>query len=105
MRGLGELRLKESDRLGAIARGLADCGVKVEIAGDDLIVTGDGKPPAGGAQIAARLDHRIAMAFLVMGMAAEAPVRIDDGATIDTSFPGFVALMNGIGATIEAPLS
>jgi 3-phosphoshikimate 1-carboxyvinyltransferase len=105
MRGLSELRVKESDRLGAIAAGLAACGVKAEIAGDDLIVTGNGKPPPGGAAIAARLDHRIAMSFLVMGMAAKAPVRIDDGATIETSFPGFVDLMNGIGAAIGAPPS
>jgi 3-phosphoshikimate 1-carboxyvinyltransferase len=100
MRGLKELRVKESDRLTAMAEGLAACGVKVAIEGDDLIVEGDGSPPAGGATIAARLDHRIAMSFLVLGMAARQPTRIDDGATIDTSFPGFVALMNGIGAKI-----
>jgi len=100
MRGLSELRVKESDRLAAVARGLQACGVKLEIEGDDLIVHGTGKPPAGGASIAVNLDHRIAMAFLVMGMAAEQPVTVDDGAAIETSFPGFADLMNGLGAKI-----
>jgi 3-phosphoshikimate 1-carboxyvinyltransferase len=100
MHGLQELRVKESDRLAAMAQGLAACGVNVAVEADTLIVEGDGRPPAGGTAIAARLDHRIAMAFLVMGMAARSPTRIDDGATIETSFPGFVALMNGIGAAI-----
>jgi 3-phosphoshikimate 1-carboxyvinyltransferase len=100
MQGLKELRVKESDRLAAMAEGLAACGVNVAVEGDDLVVEGDGRPPAGGAAIAAKLDHRIAMAFLVLGMAARQATRIDDGATIDTSFPGFVALMNGIGAKI-----
>ncbi len=105
MHGLGELRVKESDRLAAMAEGLAACGVKVEVDGDSLIVHGTGQPPAGDAAIAARLDHRIAMSFLVLGMAAAAPVQIDDGATIATSFPGFVTLMNGLGARIaEAAL-
>jgi 3-phosphoshikimate 1-carboxyvinyltransferase len=104
MNGLAELRVKESDRLGAIAQGLAACRVPVAIAGDSLAVDGLGGPPKGGGAIAARLDHRIAMAFLVLGMAAKKPVRIDDGATIATSFPGFVALMNRLGATI-APAS
>jgi 3-phosphoshikimate 1-carboxyvinyltransferase len=104
MRGLGELRVKESDRLAAIARGLAACGVGATIDGDDLIVEGqDGKPP-GGATIETQLDHRPAMAFLVFGMAARKPVVIDDGEPIATSFPDFVALMNGLGAKI-APLS
>jgi 3-phosphoshikimate 1-carboxyvinyltransferase len=104
MRGLAELRVKESDRLSAIAAGLRACGVAVEVDGDTLTVEGTGGRPRGDATIAAHLDHRIAMAFLVMGMAAERPVGIDDGETINTSFPGFVALMNGLGATIkEAP--
>ena len=60
---------------------------------------GDGGPPAGGGLIATQLDHRIAMAFLVLGLAARTPVRIDDAAPIATSFPGFSALMNGLGAT------
>jgi 3-phosphoshikimate 1-carboxyvinyltransferase len=101
MRGHAELRVKESDRLAAIAEGLVACGVKVEIEDDTLAVEGTGAPPPGGAEIAARLDHRIAMAFLVMGLAAKAPVRIDDGETINTSFPGFVALMSRAGARIE----
>jgi len=101
MRGLAELRVKESDRLAAIAEGLAACGARVEVEGDTLTVEGAGGPPAGGTRIAARLDHRIAMSFLVMGLAARAPVAIDDAATIDTSFPGFAALMTGAGARIE----
>jgi 3-phosphoshikimate 1-carboxyvinyltransferase len=104
MRGLGELRVKESDRLAAIARGLASCGVSATIDGDDLIVEGqDGKPP-GGATILTQLDHRPAMAFLVFGMAARQPVAIDDGEPIATSFPDFVTLMNGLGAKI-APVA
>jgi 3-phosphoshikimate 1-carboxyvinyltransferase len=102
MRGLGELRVKESDRLAAIARGLAACGIEVEDGPDSLTVTGRGGRPAGGGAIATHLDHRIAMAFLVLGMVAERPVTIDDGSPIETSFPGFVALMNGLGAAIAA---
>jgi 3-phosphoshikimate 1-carboxyvinyltransferase len=102
MHGLAELRVKESDRLSAIAKGLSDCGVEVAIEGDTLIVEGTGERPEGGAAVAAALDHRIAMAFLVLGMAARRPVRIDDGATIATSFPGFVELMNGLGGAITA---
>jgi 3-phosphoshikimate 1-carboxyvinyltransferase len=101
MRGLSELRVKESDRLSAIARGLAACGADVQIEGDDLIVTGTGAAPAGDGAILTRLDHRIAMAFLVMGLATKKPVRIDDASPITTSFPGFVALMRGLGAKIE----
>ncbi len=101
MRGLAELRVKESDRLAAIAEGLSRCGVRVTVDGDTLSVEGDGGPPEGGALIATRLDHRIAMAFLVLGLAARRPVRIDDAAPIATSFPGFVALMNGLGAAIR----
>jgi len=101
MKGLGELRVKESDRLSLMAEGLKLCGVKVEIDGDDLIVHGTGKPPAGGATIETAMDHRIAMSFLVLGCAAEQPIRIDDGSFIATSFPDFVSLMNGIGAAIS----
>lgn len=100
MRGLGELRVKESDRLVAIAGGLRKCGVEATVDGDTLTVEGDGTPPRGGALVAAQLDHRIAMAFLVLGGAARKPVRIDDGETIATSFPGFVKLMNRLGARI-----
>lgn len=102
-RGLGELRVKESDRLSAIADGLGRCGVKVEVSGDDLAIHGSGTPPRGGATIETQLDHRIAMAFLVLGLASEEPVAIDDGSPIQTSFPDFVALMRGLGAAIGAP--
>ncbi len=99
MRGLAELRVKESDRLAAIAEGLAACGAKVAVEGDDLIVTGTGVP-TGGATIRARDDHRIAMSFLVMGLAANDPVAIDDGRMIATSFPEFGDLMRTLGADI-----
>ena len=101
MRGLAELRVKESDRLTAIAVGLEQCGVGVAVDGDDLIVEGVGNSPPGGAMIETRLDHRMAMAFLVLGLAANEPVRIDDAAPIATSFPGFVELMTGLGADIS----
>jgi 3-phosphoshikimate 1-carboxyvinyltransferase len=101
MRGLGELRVKESDRLAAIAAGLRACGVSVQDGPDSLTVEGGGKVrPRGGAMIAANLDHRIAMALLVLGMVAEQPVEIDDGSPIETSFPGFADLMNRLGAQI-----
>lgn len=103
MRGLAELRVKESDRLTAIATGLDRCGVRVAVEGDDLVVEGADNFPAGGAMIESQLDHRIAMAFLVLGLAANEPVRIDDAAPIATSFPGFIELMTGLGATIAEP--
>jgi 3-phosphoshikimate 1-carboxyvinyltransferase len=101
-RGLSELRVKESDRLSAIARGLAACGVKVAIEGDDLTIEGTGRPPRGGVRIESELDHRIAMSFLVLGLAAQEPVAVDDGSPIETSFPVFETLMNGLGARIGA---
>ncbi len=97
MRGLKELRVKESDRLAATAEMLRANGVSVEIEDDDLIVQGKGRPPGGG-EVKTHMDHRIAMAALVMGLAAGNPVRIDDGAFIATSFPGFVELMRSVGA-------
>jgi len=100
MRGIEELRVKESDRAAVMARGLAACGVKVEETHDTVTVHGTGRAPAGGATVAAELDHRIAMSFLVLGMAADAPVTVDDGKPIDTSFPGFAALMNGLGGQV-----
>lgn len=100
MRGLGELRVKESDRLAVVAEGLAACGVRVEVEGDDLVVHG-GTKPAGGAEIDARLDHRIAMSFLVLGGLAEAAVTVRGAEAIETSFPGFAELMNGLGAAIS----
>ncbi len=101
LRGLKELRVKESDRLAATAALLAENGVKVEVEGDDMIVHGTGAPPAGGALVATHMDHRIAMSALVLGLVTQNPVRIDDGAFIDTSFPDFVALMNETGAAIS----
>jgi 3-phosphoshikimate 1-carboxyvinyltransferase len=103
MRGLAELRVKESDRLAGAAEGLARCGVKVQVEGDELIVEGDGGPPAGGGLIETRLDHRMAMAFVVLGLVAREPVRIDDARPIATSFPDFVPLMNGLGAGLAQP--
>jgi 3-phosphoshikimate 1-carboxyvinyltransferase len=100
MRGLGELRIKESDRLMAMAEGLASCGVKVERLEDGLIVHGTGRRP-NGAMIATHFDHRIAMSFLVLGAAATDQVSIDDAAMIATSFPGFAELMNGLGTEIR----
>lgn len=101
MQGLAELRVKESDRLAAIADGLTACGVGVEIEDDDLIVTGAPASIPGGAQIESRMDHRIAMSFLVLGMTAKQPVAIDDSHHIATSFPSFVGLMKGLGADIK----
>jgi len=97
MRGLAELRVKESDRLRAIARGLQAGGVAVEELDDGLIVSG-GRPQ--GATVQTEGDHRIAMAFLVMGMAAGSPVTVDEAEMIATSFPGFADLVNGIGGSI-----
>lgn len=102
MSGLGELRVKESDRLAAIVEGLAACGVETESGKDWLVVHGTGGAVAGGAEIQARFDHRIAMAFLVLGTAARGAVGVDDATAIATSFPEFVALMNGLGAAIGA---
>jgi 3-phosphoshikimate 1-carboxyvinyltransferase len=96
MRGLEELRVKESDRLAAVVDGLRANGVEVEIDGDDLIVHGKGRT-LGGGTVATHMDHRIAMAFLVMGLASEKPVAIDDASFIATSFPGYVAMMRGLG--------
>jgi 3-phosphoshikimate 1-carboxyvinyltransferase len=101
MRGLAELRVKESDRLRAIADGLGACGVAVEVGAEDLVIHGCGGPPPGSACIEAHHDHRIAMSFLVLGGLARAPVTVNGAETIETSFPGFAALMNRLGARIE----
>ena len=101
MRGVKELRVKESDRIDAMARGLEACGVRIEEEEDVLIVHGmgaDGVP--GGGTCATHLDHRIAMSFLVLGMAAQTPVTVDDASPIATSFPIFEGLMKGLGATL-----
>jgi 3-phosphoshikimate 1-carboxyvinyltransferase len=102
MRGLAELRVKESDRLAATAALLAANGVACAIEGDDLVVQGTGGAIPGGGVVETHMDHRIAMSALVMGLAARAPVAVDDAAFIDTSFPGFAALMNGL--TAGAPI-
>jgi 3-phosphoshikimate 1-carboxyvinyltransferase len=100
MRGLKELRVKESDRLEATAAMLRANGIRVEIEGDDLIVHGKGMAQGGG-EVATHMDHRIAMSALVMGLASEQPVRVDDSAFIATSFPGFVGLMRSLGADLS----
>jgi 3-phosphoshikimate 1-carboxyvinyltransferase len=99
MRGLKELRIKESDRLAGTAALLRSNGVKVDIDGDDLIVAGRGRAPGGGL-VATHMDHRLAMSALVMGLASEQPVKIDDASFIATSFPGFVELIRGLGADL-----
>jgi 3-phosphoshikimate 1-carboxyvinyltransferase len=97
MRGLQELRVKESDRLEATAAMLRVNGVKVEIVGDDMIIEGKGHVPGGGL-VATHMDHRIAMSALVMGLAADKPVKVDDTAFIATSFPDFIPMMRSLGA-------
>jgi len=97
MRGLKELRVKESDRLDATAVMLRNNGVEVEIDGDDLIVHGRGRA-AGGGLVVTHMDHRIAMAALVMGLASKRPVKIDDASFIATSFPNFAPMMASLGA-------
>jgi 3-phosphoshikimate 1-carboxyvinyltransferase len=99
MRGLKELRVKESDRLAGVADMLLVNGVAVEIEGDDLIVHGRGHAPGSGL-VATHMDHRIAMSALVLGLACDRPVKVDDTAFIATSFPGFVAMMRGLGADL-----
>ena len=100
MRGLAELRVKESDRLAAVAEGLRVNGVAFAIEGDDLIVQGAAEV-AGGGTVETHLDHRIAMSFLIMGMAAQKPVTIDDAAMIATSFPTFRPALERLGATFS----
>jgi len=97
MRGLKELRVKESDRLEATAAMLRVNGVKVEISGDDMIVEGKAHVPGDGL-VATHMDHRIAMSALVMGLAADKPVKVDDTAFIATSFPDFIPMMRSLGA-------
>ena len=102
MRGIKELRVKESDRIDAMARGLEACGVRVEEDADTLIVHGMGAGGVpGGATALVHLDHRIAMSFIVLGMASQNPVSIDDGSPIATSFPLFEGLMQGLGANLS----
>jgi 3-phosphoshikimate 1-carboxyvinyltransferase len=102
MEGLAELKVKESDRLAATAVGLAVNGVAARVDGYTLIVEG-GKGVPGGGVVATHLDHRIAMAFLTLGLGADRPVMVDDAGIIATSFPAFRPLMEGLGATFSAP--
>ncbi|MFZ9133142.1 MAG: 3-phosphoshikimate 1-carboxyvinyltransferase, partial [Gemmobacter sp.] len=93
----------ESDRIDAMARGLRACGVRVEETEDTMTVHGMGAGGVpGGGTAATHLDHRIAMSFLVLGMAARAPVSVDDASPIATSFPAFEGLMRGLGARLGA---
>ncbi len=101
MRGIGELRVKESDRIAAVAAGLRANGVEVTEEADGLIVHGRGADVPGGGTVATHLDHRIAMSFLCLGLGTAAPVTIDDARPIETSFPDFIQLMSALGATIS----
>jgi 3-phosphoshikimate 1-carboxyvinyltransferase len=104
MRGIGELRVKESDRIAAMAAALSESGVMVEEEPDGLVVmgtSGDTHEVRGGGSITTHGDHRVAMSNLVLGMASSAPVRVDEAAMIATSFPGFVELMTGLGANLK----
>ena len=102
MTGLEELRVKESDRLLMMYQGLKSCGVNLEMGEDWLTIHGHGKPPKGGAEVETALDHRIAMSFMVLGMATSEAVTIDDVAPIKTSFPNFIDLMKGLGGSFMA---
>ena len=99
MRGIGEMRVKESDRIALMAAGLTACGVKVQEEPEGFIVTGG--PVRGGATVTTHGDHRIAMSHLVLGLAAQAAVTVDEPGMIATSFPGFVEMMQGLGANME----
>jgi len=98
MRGIGELRVKESDRIALTAKGLAACGVGIEEGPEHLTVTGGAV--GGGARVTTHGDHRIAMSHLILGLAADQPVCVDEPGMIATSFPGFVELMRGLGGEI-----
>lgn len=100
MRGVGEMRVKESDRIALMTAGLRTCGVVVEEEPEGFTVSGG--PVPGGASVTTHGDHRIAMSHLVLGLAADQPVSVDEPGMIATSFPGFVELMRGLGADIAA---
>jgi 3-phosphoshikimate 1-carboxyvinyltransferase len=100
MEGIGEMRVKESDRIAAVVAGLKANGVAVEEAPESMLVHG-APTVAGGGTVATKLDHRIAMSFLVLGLAADKPVTVDDGGPIATSFPTFESMMAGLGARFE----
>lgn len=100
--GVEELRVKESDRFTAIVDGLSACGVKVTAEGDDIVIEGNTtSAPQGGATIAANLDHRVAMSYMILGAVSAEPITIDDVRSVDTSFPGFADLMNTLGLSIS----
>ena len=103
MHGLGELRVKESDRLASVVKGLNSCGVEALVDGDTLTVIGVGPDnvPVGAGKVVTHHDHRVAMAFLTLGLAGKQPVTVDDGSMIASSYPGFVDDMTLLGATIE----
>jgi 3-phosphoshikimate 1-carboxyvinyltransferase len=104
MRGIGEMRVKESDRIALMAQGLGACGVGVEEGPDSLTVVGAVRANhgvAGGARVATHGDHRIAMSHLILGLASDQPVAVDEPGMIATSFPGFLDLMRGLGGEIE----
>jgi 3-phosphoshikimate 1-carboxyvinyltransferase len=101
MRGIGEMRVKESDRIALMAAGLEACGVDVAEEPEGMIVTGSGRPPRGGALVETHGDHRIAMAHLVLGLGAQNPVKVDEPEMIATSFPTFRELMHSLGAEIK----
>ena len=103
MRGIGELRVKECDRIAVTVAGLRACGVEVTEEPEGMVVHGRGGDVPGGATVATHLDHRIAMAFLVMGFGTREPVTVDDAAPIATSFPGFRAMMESLGARLSEP--
>jgi 4-diphosphocytidyl-2-C-methyl-D-erythritol kinase len=102
MRGIGEMRVKESDRIALMANGLKACGVDIEEEPEGMIVHGSGQPPKGAARIRTNGDHRIAMSHLVLGLAAQTAVTVDEPEMIATSFPTFHSLMAGLGADISA---
>ena len=100
LRGLEELRVKESDRLATMAAGLIACGARVTELPDGLIIDGSGgEPLPGGATVAAKLDHRIAMSFAILGLNCRDAVTVDDARPIATSFPDFLPLMAKLGAS------
>ena len=102
LEGLGELRLKESNRLAAIETALNECGVRTTVDMDTLVIEGQAGPPNGGGTILAPHDHRIAMAAIVLGLGAKNPVNIGGCESIETSFPGFKDLFVELGATLES---
>ncbi len=98
--GVGELRYKESDRFSGLIEGLRGCGVDAEAEADSILIEGSGDPPPGGGLVSSRLDHRMAMAFLILGLVSRQPITIDDSSPVATSFPGFAATINQLGGAI-----